>query len=88
MEQLEITKIIREILKSHNYGIKMTEDFDNKGSLFTHGIIDSFGLLVFVNELQVKFNFKAENREIHPGNFETIEKIAAFIYNKYNKKED
>lgn len=82
MEKQEIIKSIRDVLKSHNYGIKMTDDFNNNESLFVHGTIDSFGLLVFVNELQVKFNFKAENREIHPGNFETIEKIAAFIYNK------
>lgn len=69
----------------NNYGIKMLADFDTNESLLTHGIVDSFGLFAFIADLQHAFNIPIEDREIHPGNFETIENIVRFIY---AKKED
>jgi|WetSurMetagenome_2_1015567.scaffolds.fasta_scaffold1599961_1 acyl carrier protein len=82
MEKQEIAELIREVLKAHNYGIKIPDNFDSNESLFARGVIDSFGLVVFINALQAKFNLKVENREVHPGNFETIENITVFISNK------
>lgn len=82
MRKEEIRKLIRQILKDNNYGVKMSEDFDNSDSLFSRGIVDSFGIFTFINELRVKFNLEIEDREIHPGNFETIEKITGYIYSK------
>jgi acyl carrier protein len=87
MDLEAIKKTIRSILSSNNYGIRMPADFDSDESLLKKGIIDSFGIYPFVNELQARFNLKIANKEIHPGNLETIEKIALFIYNKKNEEE-
>lgn len=87
MEQEEIKKIIRDILMRDDYGIKMPGDFAANESLFLQGIIDSFGIFPFVSELQARFNINIKNSEIHPGNLETIENTATFIYNKKRKEE-
>jgi acyl carrier protein len=79
---------VRGILKSSNFGIRIPDEFGDQESLFSRGIIDSFGLLAFINELQSKFGFKVENREIHPGNFETLDRIAAFVCTKKEEEND
>jgi acyl carrier protein len=82
MEAEEIKKIVKDILGHNNYGVKMPGDFAASESLFLQGVIDSFGLFPFINELQARFNINIRDREIHPGNFETIESITEFIYKK------
>lgn len=82
MEPEEIKKIIKNTLMQNNYGAKMPVGFAADESLFLHGVIDSFGIFPFINELQARFNINIKDSEIHPGNLETIEKIASFIYNK------
>lgn len=84
MGREEIKKIIKGILIQNNYGIKMPSDFAADESLFLRGVIDSFGIFPFINELQTQFNVKIENSDIHPGNLETIENVTTFIYNKEN----
>jgi acyl carrier protein len=88
MERAAIVGLIRGILKSHNYGMALPDSFDAEDSLFAKGIIDSFGILAFINELQSKFDLKVDTHEIHPGNFETIEKIATLVYNKRRDRND
>lgn len=87
MEQEDIKKIVNGILLHNNYGVKMPGDFAVNESLFLQGVIDSFGIFPFVNELQAQFNINIRNSEIHPGNLETIENIVLFIYNKTKKGE-
>jgi acyl carrier protein len=88
MESEEIKKIIKDTLMQNNYGIKMPVDFAVNESLFLHGVIDSFGIFPFINELQVRFNINIKDSEIRPGNLETIENIATFIYNKKNERTE
>lgn len=78
----KIEGLIREILKKKSYGLKMTDSLKNDESLFMHGIIDSFGLFEFIQAIQSTFSLRIEDREIHPRNFETIEKIKKFIARK------
>ena len=82
MEPEEIKKTIKSALMHNNYGAKMPADFPADESLFLQGVIDSFGIFPFITELQAQFNINIKDSEIHPGNLETIEKIASFIYNK------
>ena len=57
----------------------MPVNFSIRDSLFLNGIIDSFGLFSFIQALQAHFSVAVDNREIHLGNFETIENIVQFI---------
>lgn len=87
MELEEIKKIIREILMQNNYGNKMPADFAFNELLFLHGVIDSFGIFPFINQLQARFDIDIKDKEVHPGNFETIESVAMLIYNKKERGE-
>jgi len=87
MEPEEIKKIIKDTLMQNNYGIKMPMDFAANESLFFQGVVDSFGIFPFINELQTRFNINIKDSEIHPGNLETIENITMFIYNKRKGKK-
>ena len=82
MQDENIVGIIREILKKKSYGVRMPDSFKDGESLFLHGIVDSFGLFEFIKTIQSAFGMHIENREIHPRNFESIEKIVKFIETK------
>ena len=86
MEQGEIERIIIHILTSNNYGIKMPRGFSIEESLLLRGIIDSFGVFLFIHELEACFGIKIEKNEIHPGNLETIKKVTTFVYGKKIKE--
>lgn len=86
MEFEEIKKIIKDILMQNSYGNKMPADFAFNAPLFLHGIIDSFGIFPFINQLQARFNIDIKDKEIYPRNFETIESVATLIYNKKREK--
>jgi len=82
MDKKEIKKITRKILRNSDHGVKIPSDFPDEASLFLSGILDSFGIFTFIQTLQKEFNLVIKNKEIHPGNFETIEQITTFIFNK------
>ena len=84
MEKIEITKSLMKILSEKSFGRKMPKDYDSSDSLLSNGIIDSFGIFPFIHELERQFNIGIKNRDIHPGNFETIDNISSFIYKKKN----
>jgi acyl carrier protein len=86
MRREEIKKEIQELLSEKSFGVKMPRDFSTHDSLFLRGVVDSFGIFPFVHELQSHFQVVISKGEIHPGNLETIENAATFIYNKKRKK--
>jgi acyl carrier protein len=75
----EFEQFVRGLLSTKSYGSKMPLDFDGNESLFLHGIIDSFGLFDFIQTLQDRLPLHIKDREIHPGNFETIDQIVRFL---------
>lgn len=82
MNRQELEESVRKILSSKSYGIKLPEHFKSDESLFTQGIVDSFGLIDFINTLQKQFSLTFEKHEIHPNNLETISSIVNFIESK------
>lgn len=87
MEHKVVENVIIEVLNKNNFGIKMPANFPSGGDLFAQGIIDSFGVIHFVAALQKQFDIKIKDKEVHPGNFETIEKITAFICTKTQERK-
>ena len=82
MQAQAIRDTIEKTLQGKTYGIPMPAGFDPQASLLAAGIIDSFGLFSFIQELQSIFGIVVEDWEIHPGNFETIDSIVTFIKDK------
>lgn len=52
---------------------------DASASLFDSGVIDSFGLMDLIAELEKSFGVKVPDSELVPRKFETITKIAAYF---------
>jgi acyl carrier protein len=52
---------------------------EDDASLFDSGVIDSFGLMEFIGELERQFGVKVPDEELTPRRFETIEKVVAWF---------
>ncbi len=52
---------------------------DPAASLFTGGVIDSFGLMDAVARLEEELGVKVPDADLHPRRFETLEKIAQYF---------
>ena len=53
-------------------------------SLIENGVIDSTGVLEFIDFLEGSFNIKIMDEELVPDNLDSINKIVAFIERKTN----
>lgn len=63
-------------------GIKLTDDT----SFLDEGIIDSTGVMELVAFLEMTFEFRIEDEEIVPDNFDSINKLLKFVQLKQNGK--
>ena len=52
---------------------------DDDASLFDAGVVDSFGLMEFIGELEREFGVKVPDDELTPRKFETVAKVAAWF---------
>ena len=52
---------------------------DCETSLFDTGVIDSFGLVDFITDLEKEFKIKVPDNDLHPSKFESLEKIAIYL---------
>jgi acyl carrier protein len=55
---------------------------DDSEDLFSTGVIDSGGVLVFVEFIEDHFGLAVPDEDLIPGNFKSIEAIAAYIRSK------
>jgi acyl carrier protein len=56
------------------------------GSLISTGILDSLALLKLLLFIEERFSLKVKDGEVNPSNFETVDRITAFIESK--RKEE
>ena len=52
--------------------------------LLENGILDSLGMLDLVTYLEEEFGISVDDEELVPDNFQTIERLAAFVSQKQN----
>ena len=52
---------------------------DPEASLFESGVIDSFGLVDFVADLEKQFKVTVPDSDLRPSKFESLAKIAAYL---------
>jgi acyl carrier protein len=55
------------------------------GSLISSGILDSLALLKLLLFIEERFSVKVKDGEVTPSNFETVNRITAFIEGKRSK---
>lgn len=59
-----------------------TKEVKNSDSLLESGLIDSLGVLDVVAFIEREYSTIVEEEELSPENFQTIDRIAAFIRSK------
>ena len=62
-----------EIIGASDRPIESHED------LLLTGLLDSLGVVRLVNHLEERFDVKIPYRDIHPGNFKTLETIGTYV---------
>lgn len=73
-----ITRFIDEELVRGERGIALTPN----QSLISTGILDSLALLKLLLFIEERFGVRIADGEVIPGNFETVDRIKAFIESK------
>jgi acyl carrier protein len=58
------------------------QDLKNSDALLESGIVDSLGVLDLVNFIEQEFSINVEDEELTPENFQTIDRLAAFVETK------
>lgn len=54
----------------------------NDTLIFEQGLLDSMGLLFLIEFINLEFNVEVNDNELSKENFETVNNISSFVYNK------
>ena len=73
--------IARNLLFSDN-GFK----YDDDDSFLEEGIVDSIGVLELVAFVDESFGVEVEDHEVTPDNFDSVNKLAAYVQRKQNSE--
>jgi acyl carrier protein len=76
---------IREFILE-KFPLARKQQVKDTDALLETGILDSLGVLDLVTFIEQKFSVVVTDEELSPGNFQTIDYIAAFISGKTNSK--
>jgi acyl carrier protein len=79
---METDTIIADFIKDKLLGEDDELVLRSNASLVSAGILDSVSVLKLLVFIEERFSVKVADEELTPGNFETIERITAFINTK------
>ncbi len=74
---------IRKFIGDH-FPLARRAKLGSQDALLQNGIIDSLGVLDLVSFMEETFAIAVMDEELLPENFQTIERLTAFIVNKRN----
>ena len=74
---------IREFILE-KFPLARKQHLKDTDALLETGILDSLGVLDLVSFIEQKFSIGMTDEELMPENFQTIERIAAFVASKKN----
>lgn len=69
------------------FPLAKSRGFDDSSALLDEGVLDSLGILEVVDFLQEEFSVTAEDDDLVPENFASIDAIAAFVDEKTGSAE-
>jgi acyl carrier protein len=78
-----VTETVREFILG-NFPTARKRALENNDPLLENGILDSLGVLDVVSFLESEFGIVADDEELVPENFRTIENIAEYVQRKQN----
>jgi acyl carrier protein len=75
---MEHVELIRSYIVD-NFLFGDDNDLQGETSFLDNGIIDSTGIIELVSYVEKSFNINVDDEDIVPENFDSIQKIAAYI---------
>ena len=84
MNSNEVRNKLYVFFKNNVLYNESTDEIDCDESLIDNGYIDSTGIIGLVTFIEKTFNFKVYDHEIIPENFDSINKILAYINTRIN----
>lgn len=82
METTDIRTQIQRYIADELAGGRDPAEIGLDDSLIAAGLLDSLALLQLILFLEERFGVKVEDGEVVPDNFQSIERIAAFLQSK------
>ena len=81
---METLKNIHETVKQYIVKAALTDHdvIKNDTLIFEQGLLDSMGFLFLIEFITLEFNLDVCDNELSKENFETINNISSFVYNK------
>ena len=80
-DRLQIQDTVREFIRK-NFVFDPNTSFTDDESLLGTGVIDSTGILELIGFLEEKYRLQFEDNELIGENFDTVQKITAFLSGK------
>ncbi len=80
---MELYQQIRSYLVENLLYIDDASQYDNDTSFIGEGLIDSMGVMELVTYVQTRFGVTVEEHEVTPDNFDSVNKLVAFIRGKH-----
>lgn len=85
MSSGDIVPSLKKYIRSSFPFQKGIENIGDDDALLETGIIDSMGILQFVDYLEAQYSIEIDDEEIVPDNFETIASVASLVNRKLGK---
>jgi acyl carrier protein len=83
---METEEIVLKFIREELLRVDGQVSPEPNGSLISTGILDSLALLKLLLFIEERFSLKVKDGEVNPSNFETVDRITAFIESK--RKEE
>src|SRR5713226_7441258 len=79
---MDLEKHIRKYVAENLLYVDDDFEYDNDTSFIGEGLIDSMGIMELVTYVQSDFDITVEQQEVTPDNFDSMNKLVAFIRRK------
>ena len=77
----DLAASVREFILKR-FPLARKQGIKNSDQLLESGMLDSMGVLEIVTFVEQKYSFSVSDEDLVPENFQTIDRIAAFIHSK------
>ena len=79
---MELVEQIGKYVRSNLIYVDDDFEYDNDTSFIGEGLIDSMGVMELLTYVQSEFDIAVDQHEVTPENFDSVNKLAAFIHRK------
>jgi acyl carrier protein len=82
---MDVESTLKDFIKENFLACKGQTEISNEDMLLDTGLVDSVGVFELISFIGRTFGIELDDTEIVPENFESINRLAAFIRSKQRK---